>query len=63
MIRFIATHESEIEHGGFGQFDSTARVHEDLVRHLLHFPLSSRSEAIPSSALARFYDDWGHRWF
>jgi hypothetical protein len=63
MIHFVATHESEIDRSGFGRFDSTASVHEDLVLHLLNFPVSSRSTAIPSSALARFYDDWGQRWF
>lgn len=63
VMQFIAKHASEIEKNGFGRFDPITEVHDVLIKHLLDFPVPSQSDAIPPSALRRFYDDWGQRWF
>jgi hypothetical protein len=37
-------------------------VREELVRHLLDYPVRGRDAEIPRHALSEFLDSWGHRW-
>jgi hypothetical protein len=62
VLEFLEDSRAEISKAGLADGRDPLAVREEFVRYLLHWKTEPRQQRIPSRALSRFLDDWGHRW-
>lgn len=64
VVDFLCDRCQQIVHCGIGEEErSSLTVRDELLDFLLEYPVDPEADELPSSALDRFVDEWGHRWF
>jgi hypothetical protein len=63
VLRFLGRHaEALVEAGLAVDSAECLAVREELVHHLLEYPVADFETEIPARAYREFLDSWGHRW-
>jgi hypothetical protein len=62
VIEFLQHHERDLMDAGLASPGDALAVREEFLDYLLNCDVEPDESSIPSSALNRFLDEWGHRW-
>jgi hypothetical protein len=62
VLDFLAASRAELVNVGLATDRGELAVREEFVEYLLSPEVSSPSGDIPTGAILRFLDEWGHRW-